>query len=259
MKIEELINEYYSKLNENDHYILKYVLNNKSSCYELGINDLASKCNVSRSSILRLAQKLGFSGYSEFRVFLKWQDQEKSEKNINCIETFNSDLQETLKYAQNRDFEDICQLLDNAKRIFVYGTGTAQLNCAFELQRMFLAIGCHLHVIQANRELEMVLTNLTKEDVVIMISLSGDTPTLFFTVQALVAKGVPIVSVTNLNNNKLARMTPYNLYANSSTTRLSNGIKIDTFASFFIIAETLFRHYSNYCSNKEMHIQETEE
>ncbi|MCY8507811.1 MurR/RpiR family transcriptional regulator, partial [Bacillus atrophaeus] len=75
MSLEELINQHYNKLNDNDFYILKYILNHKHTCYLLGINDLAKECSVSRSSILRLSQKLGFSGYSEFRVYLKWEDQ----------------------------------------------------------------------------------------------------------------------------------------------------------------------------------------
>ena len=39
MKIEELINNNYNKLNENDIYILKYILQNKTECFNLGITE----------------------------------------------------------------------------------------------------------------------------------------------------------------------------------------------------------------------------
>jgi RpiR family transcriptional regulator, glv operon transcriptional regulator len=97
MKIEELINKHYNRLNETDFHILKYILNHKSECHKLGINSLAEKCNVSRSSILRLAQKLGFSGYSEFRVFLKWQEQEGNNSDKSQVEILSNDILETLK------------------------------------------------------------------------------------------------------------------------------------------------------------------
>ena len=81
---------------------------------------------------------------------------------------------------------------------------------------------------------------------VIIISFSGDTPTIFPAIQSLVAKGIPFISVTNLKNNHLARMTPFNLYANSSSNELSDDTKLNTFASFFIIGEMLFSHYVDY-------------
>lgn len=246
MKIEELINKHYSQLHENDFYILKYILNNKSTCYELGINNLADKCNVSRSSILRLAQKLGFSGYSEFRVFLKWQDQEDIQMVVSSVDAFNTDIQETLKYAKNKDFQQLCELIDNAERIFVFGTGTLQLNCADELQRMFLAMQKQLYVIRSQRELEILLPSISVEDVIIFISLSGDTPVIFPTVQTLVSKGIPFISITNLKNNRLARMTPYNLYASCSETGINEGVMINSCTPFFIIGEILFQHYVDY-------------
>ncbi|PLR75417.1 MurR/RpiR family transcriptional regulator [Bacillus sp. V3-13] len=250
MKIEGLVNKHYNDLHENDFHILKYILNNKKSCYDLGINSLADKCNVSRSSILRLAQKLGFSGYSEFRVFLKWEDQGDPKLQKTGVELLNNDILETLKYIKTKDFTEICALIQQAERVFVYGTGTAQLNCAFDLQRMFLPLKKYLHVIQAQTELEMVLSDLTLDDVMIIISFSGDTPSIFPAVQSLVAKGVPFISITNLKNNRLARMTPHNLYANSSRSELRDGTKIDTFASFFIIGEALLSKYIEFENNQ---------
>ncbi|MEK4886178.1 MurR/RpiR family transcriptional regulator [Bacillus sp. FSL W8-0223] len=251
MKIEELINKHYNQLHDNDLHILKYILNNKSSCYELGINSLAEKCNVSRSSILRLAQKLGFSGYSEFRVFLKWQDQKDPNIHKSGVEILRNDILETLKYAKNTDFSEICRLIYHTEKIFVYGTGTAQLNCAFDLQRMFLPVQKYFHVIQAQTEFEMIIKDLTLNDLIIIISFSGDTPSIFPAVQSLVAKGIPFISVTNLKNNRLARMTPYNLYAYSSCNELKDGTKLNTFSSFFIVGEMLFHHYVDFIKQKE--------
>ena len=58
MKLQELINKYYYKLNETDFCIWEYISNNKKECKDLTINQLAYKCNVSRTTILRFAQKI---------------------------------------------------------------------------------------------------------------------------------------------------------------------------------------------------------
>lgn len=252
MKLEELINKYYNQLHENDFHILKYVLNHKSSCYELGINSLADKCNVSRSSILRLAQKLGFSGYSEFRVFLKWEDQEGPSEQVSSMEVLSTDIQETLKYTKTKNFHEICELIEQSERIFVYGTGDLQLNCAYELQRMFRAMQRYLHVIRVHSEFEMIIRDVAVRDVVIIISLSGDTPIMVPTVRSIVSKGIPFISITNLRNNVLARMTPFNLYANCSETKLDDGTTVPTFSTLFIVGETLFRKYVEYRQHIEV-------
>lgn len=249
MKLEELVNKHYKQLNENDLYILKYIMNNRDSVHDLGINSLANKCNVSRSSVLRLAQKLDFSGYSEFRVFLKWEHETDTDDK-DSVELLKMDISHTLKYAESKDFTELCALLDRADRIFIFGTGSAQLSVANELQRMFISVEKYMYVIKAVRELEMVKHSLTENDLVIFISFSGDTPSIFPVVQTLVAKGVAFISITNLKNNRLAHMTPYNLYANSTGFSHNREI-VETFASFFIIVEMLYRNYIAYQMKNE--------
>ena len=52
MKLEELINKNYRQLNENDLYIWNYINHHKKECEHLSIDELALRCNVSRSTIL---------------------------------------------------------------------------------------------------------------------------------------------------------------------------------------------------------------
>ena len=108
-----------------------------------------------------------------------------------------------------------------------------------------------MNVIHSHSEFEIVVKDMTKNDLVFIFSLSGDTPSIFPRVETLVAKGVPFVSVTNLVNNRLAKMTPYHLYARSSTISIHNGIHLDTFASFFMIVEAIFSHYVDFINQKK--------
>ena len=71
MKLEELVNNNYDKLNENDLYIWKYICSNKRECRRMSIDELAKKCNISRTTISRFTQKLSLEGFGEFKVRLK--------------------------------------------------------------------------------------------------------------------------------------------------------------------------------------------
>lgn len=74
-KLDLIINENYSRLNAVDMHILTYIQQNAHTCVSLSIAELARRCNVSTATVLRTTQKLNFSGYSEFKYFLK--DDEK--------------------------------------------------------------------------------------------------------------------------------------------------------------------------------------
>ena len=77
MRLEELVNKHYDKLNHSDLYIWKYIFNHKKDCCNLTIDELANRCNVSRTTILRFAQKLSLKGYSELKIYLKWESEDK--------------------------------------------------------------------------------------------------------------------------------------------------------------------------------------
>ncbi|MED1173885.1 MurR/RpiR family transcriptional regulator GlvR [Bacillus inaquosorum] len=245
MQLEELINQYYSKLNDNDFHILKYILNHKHTCYTLGIDALAKACSVSRSSILRLAQKLGFSGYSEFRVFLKWEDQPEEGESMS-FQKLLDDIESNLKFLRTKDMTDMCQLIDEADRIFVYGSGNAQKICARDLQRMFIPRHRYLILIEDRNEFNLMRDDFKVNDLFIIISLSGETPELIPQARMLSAKGIPFISITNLKNNVLAQLTPHNLYATSKPVTLSDKMEIVAFAPFFLVGEALFRAYVDY-------------
>lgn len=254
MRLEEIVNNNYNKLNENDLYILKYILNNKAECCDLGINELAKKCNVSRTTILRFAQKLGFKGYSEFRVHLKWQESECDKGEKNYVERLYTDLNENIKLLKEKDFTNICKLIYNAERVFVYGTGTIQMAVAQELKRIFLSAHKYLNVIEGISELEIITPSITSRDVVIIISLSGNTTSLHSCINQLSIKGIEYISITKLSNNKLSTMTPHNLYIVNSTVNLDNGVFYQFTSFFFILIESLFIQYINYKQKQEQEL-----
>ena len=77
MQLDELVNEHYRRLNENDLYIWNYISSHRKECEKLAIDQLAFRCNVSRTTILRFAQKISLKGYGELKVLLKMDNQKR--------------------------------------------------------------------------------------------------------------------------------------------------------------------------------------
>lgn len=244
MRFEEVVNKYYNRLNENDLYILKIICADKNACKNLSINALAKRCNVSRTTIMRFSQKLGFSGYGEFKVFFGWEATEKTEvTRDSSIQILYHDIEIIEKGLNTIVLREICHVLQEAKRVFVYGTGTAQQQVAKELQRVFLMVRKYLHVIEGETELQNVVRDMKKEDAALIISYSGNKIFLHDIVHTLQMNDVKYISVTTSTNNFLAQNTKYNLYIPSTALNLPTGEQFHSTVLFFLMADILFREY----------------
>ncbi|SFD06160.1 MurR/RpiR family transcriptional regulator [Clostridium uliginosum] len=250
MRFEEVINNNYSKLNENDLYILKFICNNKKECSNLSINDLGDKCNVSRTTILRFTQKLGFKGYSEFKVFLRWQEEKNNKIEDDYVNKFYLDLEETKKNLKQKNLWKICKLIYEADRVFVYGTGMTQKAIAKEMQRTFLSSRKYLYVIEGETELQTVLSDITQKDVIIIITLFGHREFLREIINNLNLNGIKYVSMTKFSDNIVARNTNYNLYISTTSINVSKDTTHESTALFFLLVDILFREYINYVKNQ---------
>ena len=249
LKIEQVINQHYDQLNKNDLEILKYVVANKTACSGMGINAMAEECLTSRTTILRLAKKLGFEGFSEFKAFLRWEDQNSAPAAaVDQGDLLNNTLKETLRMNDAASLKEICQLIERSRRVFVFGTGNAQEICAEEMRRMFLYAHKYFTVIKHQHELETLVRDLDGDDLIIIISLSGNTPYLEKVIRELTLRDVPFLSITQMKQNKLAQSTPYNLYGSTYDFPLYNDQVYSSTLFLYVLTERIFYAYSSYIS-----------
>ncbi|MEG0857302.1 MAG: MurR/RpiR family transcriptional regulator [Terrisporobacter sp.] len=248
MKIDELVNKHYDKLNQNDLHIWKYINSHKEECCNLSIHELASRCNISKTTILRFAKKLSLKGYSELKVYLNWEMDVKEDGDIEdlYIDRICDSWKSAIDDIKERDFTDINEMIYKSKRVFVYGTGKLQVGVARELKRMFLYCGEIFYIVEGENEAEMLLKNLKHEDLVILISLTGDSEKVTKLAKELLVKNVPFISITKLKNNAVARMSTKSIYIATSKIKFGDGVFHEVSNLFFLLAEVLFLRYTSY-------------
>jgi len=174
MILDKLINEHYQQLNDNDIHIIQMINQNIHLIHRLKIQEIADISHTSISSIHRLARKLGFDGYSDFKAYIKLNRQ-TSNPSTDIIESLEQDLQQTMKHLKMIDYDYISEQINQAPYIYIYGTGVAQLNVARDAQRHFLSINKRVMVINDENELKIAMNQMNKDDLIFNISLSGET------------------------------------------------------------------------------------
>jgi len=249
-QLDRIINEKYEKLNAVDHHILQFVQNNLELCKTLGVSDLAKHCNVSTATILRTAQKLDFSGYSEFKYFLRSDSPENAEV-LGLIDILNQDVAQTIKlFLQNSQVMDICRRIEQADHIYAYGTGQGQRLMLQEFTRCFLNVNKNIVLVPTSTELKIVKKFMTPNDLLFIASWSGRIDSYRETLRNLSVMKIPMVSITNMNNNELAEISTYNLYYQSTTVNKEMNINNSSYLTLHLILHLLYDQYINYLNTK---------
>lgn len=247
MKLDERYNRAYADLNENDKYIWDYLNTHRDECASLSINDFASRCNVSRTTILRFAKKLGYSGYSELKMLLRQELKNRETHKTSAMHTIVGLYNDVIKSTVGLKADDIFKLFDNSKNLYVYSTGSIQRAVAEEFKRIFLSAGLLFYEIEGEVECETLLSQLGKDDCVVMVSYTGESKHAVELAKQLRIRNVPTVSVTALRENQLSRLTTHSLYVSSADIE-SNALvgEYTSLSGFFILVEMLFMKYLDY-------------
>ena len=256
--LSELIVKHYDKLNKNDLYLCQFISTHKKECSSLTIEELAAKSHISRSSILRFAQKLSLRGYSELKVYLKLDVEQERPSSLDVLTEVCDDYHRAIEDFKSRNCDKICRILYEAGRIFVYATGSMQASVGRELQRKFLYAKKCIYTSEGTGEFKQIIDIACKEDVIIMISLSGDSEEALACSRQIKMRGIPLIALTKMKVNGLARISDESLYAGTSVVASSVQDNYETSMLFFMLTEILLVKYMLYKEAREKEAGEKE-
>ncbi len=251
LKLDLIINENHHKLAQIDLHILSYIKNNIELCKSLSISQLAKNCNVSSATVLRTTQKLNFSGFSEFKYFLKNDNSAHQYQDVDTVELLNKDINQTIKmFLNNTYLKEIYEILDKADHIYTFGTGLGQRLMLEEFSRCMLNVNKHIIMIPASGELKIVANNIKKNDLIIIASWSGNIDKYRNNLVNLDVVGVPIISITNLSDNELSSIAKYNLYFQNSFKNTEYNITRSSYLTLHLVLHLLYDGYVKYINKK---------
>lgn len=247
MTLHELIEQNYHKLSDNDLHIWQYIRANQAACQDMSIDQLAAACHISHTTILRFARKLGLKGFGELKFILRWQEQQQPTGfQASEIEQVVQDYQQTLEYIRSVDLSDLFYVLQHARTIYVYGSGSIQQLAAYDLRRVFFVSKRLMRTIDGPDEMLQVLPRIDERDVIIFISLSGNNEFVNQIAEQLKRQGRVVVSICRIQSNRLIYFSDFNIPF--FTHQVNTGRKSDywTMRQIFLINEFLLLRFLLY-------------
>lgn len=255
--IEEIAHQY----TDARRLIGEFILSEKGKIKAYSMQEIADKTFTSKSTLVRFAQMLGFSGWKEFlQVFLEemhYEETHYSDINPNfpftagdttkdiVYKICNLQIESILDTADRLDLnqlEKAVQIIQKAEHIAIFSlspnTYVGQL-----FKRKMLAIG--RHVLTSYGDQGLLAHTLKDSDCAIIISYSGNNPTRNpqRLIPGLKEKNIPLIAITGLGENYLREQADCVLSMSSREKLYS---KVSTFAAEESIGYILNVLYSCY-------------
>ncbi|MER2180946.1 MAG: MurR/RpiR family transcriptional regulator [Desemzia incerta] len=239
MYFYELLKQNRHLLNETEAAILEYLLEHSTTIKDLTIREVAAQNYAAPNTIVRLCQKLGFSGYTEFRegLFHTLQQQDS----FGEVTSLDEQIIKTKQLINPNVIETLITKIHEADKILFFAVGLSRFP-AQELNERLKILGKNSqtfvdpHVMKHNARL------LTDKDLAIAISNSGTTDNILSAATIASISGAETISITGFSTNPLSKITTYQLYGYTSELRVDGIDAADRFSIHYLI-NLLFTEY----------------
>ena len=210
-------------MSDSEKELASFFLQERLDVATLTARQLAASLFVSPSTVTRFCQRLGFSGFPDFKdAFIKekqYLDQSVKDVDVNkpfkrgdsmwsvanTVRQMYAEVSEdTLGLQDYRDLERANALLDRADRIFIYSSGDHLLMAELFANKM-IRVGRLVTVIERTDMMEFQMQHTSEQDVFILISYSGETRSLYRVLDAISRYSVNIIAITSFGKNTLSR------------------------------------------------------
>ncbi|MDC7287254.1 MurR/RpiR family transcriptional regulator [Blautia schinkii] len=231
----------YATMTSVERIIADYFLNTTPP-EEINPAEITASLFVSKASLSRFAQKLGFDGFREFIYQYKIDSAERSQSDTlnssdrKVYEDYAFILTEAPKNIDNRALEKAISLIRNSKRIMIYGDGLSGY-AAGEFMIRFKRLGLPVEVYTNDF---MMLTNsaiVEPGTLVIGISLSGTTKNTLLGLKNAHNNGAKTIFITSRHSKNYKFDVV--LYA-ASLPQMNTGMFISPQFPILLIIDLLF-------------------
>lgn len=230
----------------NERIIIDFILKKQEKIKDYSTKMIGDETYTAPSTIIRIAHKLGFQGWSDFKeAFLDevfYLNNHFQEINPNYPFTTQDTImqiahkitqlhiesaKDTASLIHHDTLQSAIQIIRKANVVKVFAI--ANLNYVgeefvFKLNRIHKK--AYINSVQDNQFQDAIMS--TSDECAICLSYSGETPTLLKTAHFLKENKVPIIAITSLGNNSLSSLATVSL---NISTREKSFSKIAGFTS----------------------------
>ena len=266
--IATIIDLHFEELTELEQEIARYFLQPETSQDDLSSQQVTQKLHISQAALTRFAKKCGFTGYREF-VFQYQHQASKQDTHSHkhspltkrVLRSYSIMREQTQDLIDEEQLERVAQLIDDAERVYFFGTGSSGL-IAREMKLRFMRLGVVCEALTDQDGFAWTTSIMDENCLVLGFSLSGTTQSVLDSLldaKEMGAKTILFTSAPNKNSQAYTETVLVASHSQSSyiqriSAQLPMLILIDLIYAYFleINRESKEKIFNSYWENKKL-------
>lgn len=239
MNIFEKIQLQYLNFSEKEQKVANYILKNSNNIKNMNIALFAKNCNVSTATVTRFCKKLSIQSFSNLKLYIIQSNSQKvsinKDNHLSKVHSFYKNIIDSTNRIVNiNHIEILYNKIKNSKKIFIYGLGSSGLT-AMELMFRLIRMGFHCQAITDSHLMIMNSSILEENDIVIALSISGETADVVNSVKLAKKNKCFVASITTFPNSSLAINSDFFMVTPNSKLLTNNSLINNQFSFIYII------------------------
>ncbi|RSI72689.1 putative HTH-type transcriptional regulator YbbH [Streptococcus oralis] len=266
--IATIIDLHFEELTELEQEIARYFLQAETIQDDLSSQQVTQKLHISQAALTRFAKKCGFTGYREF-VFQYQHQASKPDTHSHkhspltkrVLRSYTIMREQTQDLIDEEQLERVAQLIDDAERVYFFGTGSSGL-IAREMKLRFMRLGVVCEALTDQDGFAWTTSIMDENCLVLGFSLSGTTQSVLDSLldaKEMGAKTILFTSAPNKNSQAYTETVLVASHSQSSyiqriSAQLPMLILIDLIYAYFleINRESKEKIFNSYWENKKL-------
>lgn len=250
--IELMVRGEYDTLSNAEKKAASYFLDNVENVFKMPIAQLAAESGVSKVAWVRFCKTLGFSGLKDLKkslfnefyqekeypiVFSDILEAEQNSIDQKILSVRNNSIravQDTAKLLDPASVETVARKILTARSIRIFGMGASAL-VAEDLCSKLLRLDLDVRFFADFHTQLTYASNMTAEDVAIVISTSGRTKEIIEILDISDQCGTPVVALTSYGKSPLVLGSDIQLYCSSPEVTPRSAAMSSRIAQMFVV------------------------
>lgn len=267
MSYEERIREHRQKMSKSFSRLADYLLDNYVQAALMTATELAHQVDVDAATVVRFAQRLGYSGFPELQNEIKEKVKQDllvrpvmaSDPNslsgmvVSTVEKMRAAVEQVGKLLDVDAVGRLVKQIGSARRIVIVPDGLGQV-AAYNLLNLLEQGGFLVSVVQPGVvDLARTMLTANREDLIIVVDVAGATPYIARAMSEATRSGIDTAAIVGAASHQSALEADVVLAAQNQADIGMSVISVDMVV--YSLAEALRWKYAERFEGKEAAIE----
>lgn len=255
----------YDQFPKNQRVVADYLIKNLNEAAFLSVVEIGERCGVSKATVVRFAQRLGFDGFILFRNALQTSVRKryseadrfqliKNTAGKSVYQVARQDVHNINQTIANLDlkaFNDVAELIGGSRMVYTFGLGVSALVAQLTAYSLCQVAIRAQAVLSGHLTFEEQLPYMNEEDLLICFSFPPYSSRTIDVASMAYKKGVKVVGITDFPTAPVAEHSKTVLAVESENLLFTNSIAALSVVVNALVTEIAVRNEDKALQNIE--------